>query len=213
MRREKRLALSSVRLRVCAKLLTVLTTVVTMTYALFLSGCATRRSTVTAEESAAISSLCTEHALHLSLDSASEVVEIRTERLTVPMSKVSLTIATDSLRSLPNGASYSERSGQASIKLTRLPATSTTPERIYVYASCDSLELQCERYERQIRNLRSEYSELQSEMQSHLATTASQHTEQLEKPPNGIVRALKWFFIGLVSGILCTIVFRFLITN
>lgn len=131
------------------------------------------------------------------------------------MSKVSLTIATDSLRSLPSGASYSERSGQASVKLARLPATSTSPERIYVYASCDSLELQCERYERQIRNLRSELSNRESAVQRSEAAMVSQHTEQLEKPPNVIVMALKWFLIGLVSGILCTIVilFRFLITN
>ncbi|MBR4926417.1 MAG: hypothetical protein IKZ61_11845 [Prevotella sp.] len=125
---------------------------------------------------------------------------------------MSLTIATDSLRRLPSGASYSERSGQASVKVTRLPATSTTPERIYVYASCDSLALQCERYERQIRSMRSEWAERLNEMQD-LAATASQHTEQVEKPSNVVLTAFKWYFIGLVSGIIATILFRFFITN
>jgi len=122
------------------------------------------------------------------------------------MSSVTLTIATDSLRSLPAGASYTERSGQASVKVSRKAATTTEPEYIYVYASCDSLQLQCERYERQIRNLRSEYGERLNDMQSHLAATASLHTEQEEKPPNVIGTALKWYFYGLLSGILATII-------
>lgn len=122
------------------------------------------------------------------------------------MSEVSLTIATDSLRSLPSGASYSERSGQASVKVSRKAATATDPEYIYVYASCDSLELQCERYERTIRNLRSEYGERLTEMQGRLAATLSQHTEQEEKPPNAIGTALKWYFYGLLSGILATFI-------
>jgi len=122
------------------------------------------------------------------------------------MSSVTLTIAADSLRSLPSGASYSERSGQASVKVSRKAATATEPEYVYVYASCDSLELQCERYERQIRNLRSEYGERMNEMQGRLAATQSQHTEQEEKPPNAIGTALKWYFYGLLSGILATII-------
>ena len=113
----------------------------------------------------------------------------------VPMSSVTLTIATDSLRSLPAGASYSERSGQASVKVSRKAATATEPEYIYVYASCDSLQLQCERYERTIRNLHREYGERLQEMQSRLS--ASQHTEQVEKPPNGVGTSLKRYLLFL----------------
>ena len=121
-------------------------------------------------------------------------------------SAVTLTIATDSLRSLPIGASYSERSGQASVKVSRTVATATEPEYIYVYATCDSLELQCERYERQLRNLRSTYGEHQNEVRALEAAMTSQHTEQVEKPPDGIGTALKWYFYGLLSGILSTII-------
>lgn len=119
------------------------------------------------------------------------------------MSSVTLTIATDSLRSLPAGASYSERSGQASVKVSRKAATATEPEYIYVYASCDSLQLQCERYERTIRNLHREYGERLNEMQGRLSAT-SQHTEQVEKPPNGVGTSLKRYllFIWIISYLL-----------
>ena len=127
--------------------------------------------------------------------------------MTVPMSSVSLTISTDSLRSLPNGASYSERSGQASVKVTRRAATAEEPEYIYVFASCDSLELQCERYERQIRNLRSEYSKRERDMQRSDAAMERHHSEQEEKPPNGVLTSLKWYFYGLLSGIILSVMF------
>ena len=122
------------------------------------------------------------------------------------MSAVTLTIATDSLRSLPAGASYSERSGQASVKVSRKAATATEPEYIYVYASCDSLELQCERYERTIRNLHREYGERLNEMQGRLSATSHELEELKEKPPNVIGTSLEWYFAGLLSGIIGTII-------
>ena len=174
---------------------------------LFLSGCAAHRKIVTAGSVEQLSeTVSTDSAVRLRLDSVSEVVEIRTEPVKVPMSAVTLTIATDSLRSLPAGASYSERSGQASVKVSRKAATATEPEYIYVYASCDSLQLQCERYERQIRNLHSQYDERLNEMQNRLASTSHELEEVKEKPPNAIGTALKCFFYGLLSGILATII-------
>lgn len=122
------------------------------------------------------------------------------------MSAVSLTIATDSLRSLPSGASYSERSGQASVKVTRRAATATEPEYIYVYATCDSLQLQCERYERYIRNLHKDYGEQLNGMVTRLAEARQAVQEVKEKPPNVIGTALKWYLAGLVSGIIGTII-------
>ena len=175
--------------------------------ALCFSGCASHRKSVTAGSVEQVAeTVSTDSAVRLSLDSVSELVEIRTEPVKVPMSAVTLTIATDSLRSLPAGASYSERSGQASVKVSRKAATATEPEYIYVYASCDSLMLQCERYERQIRNIHSQYDERLNEMQNRLAATLHELEEVKEKPPNAIGTALKWYFFGLLSGILATII-------
>lgn len=206
MRQEKRLPQTVVRLPVSGKPLTVLTVAIIVTSALFLTGCATHRKSVTAAKEEQVSeTIRTDSVVHLAWDSVSELVEIRTEPVKVPMSMVTLTIATDSLRSLPAGASYSERSGQASVKVSRKAATATDPEYIYVYASCDSLQLQCERYERQMSSLRREYGERLNEMGGRLAAMTSQHTEQEEKPPNAVGTALKWYFYGLLSGILATI--------
>ena len=207
MKREKRLPPTVVRQHVSGKPLTVPTVAIIVMSALFLTGCATPRKSVTEASQEQVSeTISTDSAVHLKLDSASEVVEVRTEPVKVPMSAVSLTIATDSLRSLPPGASYSERSGQASVKVSRKAATATEPEYIYVYASCDSLELQCERYERTIRNLHREYGERLNEMQGRLSATSQRQEEVKEKPPNVIGTALKWYFYGLLSGILATII-------
>lgn len=207
MKQEKRLPQIVVRLPVSGKLLTVLTVAIIVTSALFLTGCATHRKSVTeAKEEQVSETILTDSVVHLVLDSVSELVEIRTEPVRVPMSSVTLTIATDSLRSLPAGASYSERSGQASVKVSRKAATATEPEYIYVYATCDSLQLQCERYERQIRNMRIEYGERLNEMEGRLWATSHELEEVKEKPPNVIGTALKWYFYGLLSGILATII-------
>ena len=207
MRHGKTLARRNARWPGSGKLLTMPTVAAIVLSVLFLTGCAAHRKSVTkAKEEQLSETIRTDSVIRLAIDSVSELVEIRTEPVKVPMSAVTLTIATDSLRSLPAGASYSERSGQASVKVSRKAATATEPEYIYVYASCDSLQLQCERYERQIRSLRSEYGERLLEMQSRLAATVSQHTEQVEKPPNAIGTALKWYFYGLLSGILATII-------
>ena len=183
------------------------TVAATVMSVLFLTGCAAHRKSLTeAKEERLSEAIRTDSAIRLTLDSVSELVEIRTEPVSVPMSSVTLTIATDSLRNLPAGASYSERSGQASVKVSRKAATATEPEYIYVYATCDSLQLQCERYERQIRNLRSEYGERLNEMQGYLSATSHEQEEVKEKPPNAIGTALKWYFYGLLSGILATII-------
>ena len=124
------------------------------------------------------------------------------------MSAVSMTIATDSLLSLPSGASYSDRSGQASVKVSRKAATSTEPERIYIYASCDSLELQCERYERTIRSLQSGYDEYQKEWQSRMSSMSHEVEELKNKPPNGIWTLFKWYLYGIISVLLFLLIVR-----
>ena len=207
MRHGKTLARRNARWPGSGKLLTMPTVAAIVLSVLFLTGCAAHRKSVTkAKEEQLSETIRTDSVIRLAIDSVSELVEIRTEPVKVPMSAVTLTIATDSLRSLPAGASYSERSGQASVKVSRKAATATEPEYIYVYASCDSLELQCERYERQIRNLHSQYGERLNEMQGRLSATSHELEEVKEKPPNAIGTALKWYFYGLLSGILATFI-------
>lgn len=207
MRQRRNWPVTLVRWLGSGKLLTVRTVASIVTTALFLSGCASSRkdrvSAMTETELMLSENLI---ASQWSRNSESELEEVRTEPVKVPMSSVTLTIATDSLHRLPSGASYSDRSGQASVKVSRKAATATEPEYIYVYASCDSLQLQCERYERQIRNLHSQYDERLNEMQNRLAATSHELEEVKEKPPNAIGTALKWFFYGLLSGILATII-------
>ena len=207
MRPAETSARQNARWPVFARRLTMPTVAAIVLSVLFLTGCAAHRKSVTkAKEEQLSETIRTDSVIRLAIDSVSELVEIRTEPVKVPMSAVTLTIATDSLRSLPAGASYSERSGQASVKVSRKAATATEPEYIYVYASCDSLQLQCERYERQIRNLHSQYDERLNEMQNRLAATSHELEEVKEKPPNAIGTALKWYFYGLLSGILATII-------
>ena len=214
MRHGKTLARRNARWPGSGKLLTMPTVAAIVLSVLSLTGCAAPRKSVTkAKEEQLSETMRTDSVIRLSIDSVSELVEIRTELVKVPMSAVTLTIATDSLCSLPAGASYSERSGQASVKVSRKAATATEPEYIYVYASCDSLELQCERYERQIRNLHSQYGERLNEMQKRLAATSHELEEVKEKPPNAIGRALKWYFYGLLSGILVNLIIGFVRTS
>ena len=215
MKHEKKCAPSSGRWPGSVRLLPVLTAAATVMTALCLSGCVTHRKSDLSELSLDSVRTCqgelkADSVIRLSVDSMMEEVEIRTEAVKVAQSDVSLTLRTDSLRSLPPGASYSGRSGQASLKVSRKAATSTSPEYIYVEASCDSLELQCERYERTVRSLRSELDDRRAVTSSHHTeqeqATEHRHAEQLEKPPNGIGRALKWFLFGLLSGIAATII-------
>lgn len=180
-------------------MLTVASIVLT---ALCLGGCASHRKSVTASQEQVAETVRTDSAVRLALDSVSEVVEIRTEPVTVPMSAVTLTIPTDSLRLLPVGASYTDRSGQASVKVGRRAATATEPEYIYVYATCDSLQLQCERYERTIRNMHKDYGEQLSGLKIRLAEANQELQELEEKPPNPIGMSFKWFVYGLLGGFL-----------
>lgn len=181
------------------------TAVVTALLALFLTGCATSRKSVTQERADYASETASaENVTVLSADSVSEVTEVRTETVRVPMSAVSLTIATDSLRSLPSGASYSGRSGQASVSVSRKFATATEPEYIYVYASCDSLAMECERYERIIKNLSKSYGEAHNSKDETQYTTSHEQEALKENGGSGIGMALKWYFFGLLSGMLAT---------
>jgi hypothetical protein len=101
----------------------------------------------------------------------------------------------DSLRSLPDGAVYTARKGQAGVKVYHRGRKDNKQETIYVYSSCDSLQLQCMRYEKTISN-----------MKQQLAAHNSQNKTVSEHHPNAFIKSLKWFFFGLIAGGIITIV-------
>ena len=100
----------------------------------------------------------------------------------IPLSKVELKIPTQNLHSLPPGASFSEKKGQAGIRVEAIGDT------VYVSATCDSLQVQCERYEKELTRIRSD--------------TDRQVTE-IKK--NSVQTLFKWCLIGFVAGIISTI--------
>ncbi len=107
------------------------------------------------------------------------------------MSEVKLRIPTDSLRNLPTGATYDARSGQAHVKVGRTAGTATEPEVIYIDASCDSLQLLCEQYQKTIRSLK---EEMRHQEESHWQEQVASGTP------------FKIFLAGLASGTLLTII-------
>lgn len=100
----------------------------------------------------------------------------------IPQSKVELKIPTQNLHSLPPGASFSEKKGQASVKVEAIGDT------VYVSVTCDSLQVQCERYEKELTRIRND--------------TDRQVTE-IKK--NSVQTLFKWCLIGFVAGIISTI--------
>lgn len=64
----------------------------------------------------------------------------------MPKETVTLTVSADSLRELPEGATYRAQSGRASVEVRKGQQAGT----IVVYASCDSLQRLVEEYERRL---------------------------------------------------------------
>lgn len=202
---------SNARLRVSAKLLTVLTVAATMTAALFLSGCASSRKSVASSAREAELEVRMAHAVRSLTDSVSEVTEVRTEALTVPMSAVSLRIATDSLLSLPGGSGYSDRQGQARVEVRRIAASGSQPEYIYVYATCDSLQLQCERYERQLRVLSTAYSERGDSLSRMQSGKREESVDARKETSCGLRTPFEWLFFGFIAGVSASFLFPYII--
>lgn len=200
MRQEKKSTPSSVRWRVSARLSTVLTAVVTAVTVLSLCGCVTARKSVRKDHMSQEERFIRHDSIaRLQTGIESEVVEKRVKPVTVAQSEVTLTISVDSLRSLPQGASYSRKSGQASVKVVREAGTSDKPERIYVYATCDSLQVQCESYERTIRNMRAVYSEEIAALRAQVDARTSDSQRETHKDSVGML--LKRLLISILTAI------------
>lgn len=146
-----------------------------MTIALCFAGCASTRKT--AQETAR-----TETTTSLADSMRSEVRLVRTEA--VPKSEVRLVIPSDSLLRLPPSAQYSGRSGQASVSVSR------DRDVVTVYASCDSLQLLVEYYER-----------TSSVWQERFEEMAGLYEEEVKRRSNPV----RIFFYGFGIGILVSV--------
>lgn len=180
------------------KPLTMLTAVVIATTALCFAACASSRKSVKSEKS-------TSHEVNrLDVDSTASVVETWQTPVKVPMSAVSLTLSMDSLRLLPSGAGYTARKGQANVKVTRRAPTEKEPEQLVIEASCDSLELVCAGYSKTISTLKRQLKEVNK------SNSELKEAEE-ETSKNTFFKRLKYFFTGLLSGIVATVLTRFVI--
>lgn len=100
----------------------------------------------------------------------------------IPLSKVELKIPTQSLHSLPPGASFSGKKGQAGVKVEAIGDT------VYVSATCDSLQVQCERYEKELTRIRSDTDKQVTEIKKNTFQTV-----------------FKWCSTGFIAGVILTL--------
>lgn len=107
---------------------------------------------------------------------------MRTE--TVPRSEVELVIPADSLLKLPAQASYSGKSGQASVEVSR------AEDMVVVYASCDSLRLLVEYYEGRSAHYKRAFEEADAKFEAEL--------KQRSNP-------VRTYFYGFGTGVLASI--------
>ena len=103
----------------------------------------------------------------------------------MPKSEVRLAIPADSLMKLPPLTTYSGKSGQASVSVSR------DKDVITVYASCDSLQVLVEYYERTSSLWQERYEKM-----------AGLYEDEIKQRPNPV----KTFFYGFGGGILIGII-------
>lgn len=111
----------------------------------------------------------------------------------VPESKAQLTIPTENLHKLPEGATFTEKSGQAAVEVKYIPAQPDIgePEYIIVTATCDSLQLLCWEQEKELIRIRSDTEK-----------------EKLEIKQDASKAKNKCLLIGFICGVCVTIVIR-----
>lgn len=189
MKQEKTSTPRSARWLGFARLSTMPTAVVTAMTVLCFTACASSRKSAMRETA------MSQEVSRLDVDSTVSVVETWQTPVRVPMSSVSLTLNMDSLRLLPQGAGYTARQGQASVKVRRRPPTANEPERIVIEAGCDSLELVCAGYSKTISTLKFELREARK-FNNEL------REEVRESSGNTFLMRLKYFCAGLLSGII-----------
>lgn len=124
------------------------------------------------------------------------------------MSAVTLTIPSDSLATLPSGASYKAKNGQASAEVSQ------SGGNVIVYASCDSLERQCYYYEQLIAELSEQHEEQRLDIVSQeeqISALQKELEEQKEQEASYSLSKLIWLCMGILIGILTTTVIAIII--
>ena len=106
----------------------------------------------------------------------------------MPKSEVKLAIPADSLLGLPSQAKYTAKNGQANVEVSRDRGVIT------VYASCDSLQVLVEYYERTSSLWRERYEEM-----------ADLYEEEVKQRSNPVKTFFCGFGVGILTGILITI--------
>ena len=178
MRREERWKRRNVRWHGSGRRLMPLTVASIMMTVLFLSGCGTCRKASEARE---------ENVRHVLADSLrSELRQTWTEP--VPQEEAKLEISLAELTNLPEKAEYRAKTGRASATVKKKGGT------IVVYATCDSLQRQCEYLERQL-------SLSKSALDGHWNAV---RTEE-KRRSNGWMMPLFAFIVGVATGIVSTI--------
>lgn len=143
-----------------------------------------------------------------------EVMELKaTFAEMIPEVTAQVTIPTESLADLPDGAKFGTSNGRASVEAVR------QGDNIVVTGRCDSIARQCMLYERQatrhrqtIDSLNAVANELHSKVNQMELAAASKHAyyERLfaesKKPP----RFKAGLIIGLIAGVALTILARYL---
>lgn len=107
----------------------------------------------------------------------------------MPKSEVRLAIPADSLLKLPPLATYSGKSGQASVSVGR------DRDVITVYASCDSLQVLVEYYERTSSLWRERYEEM-----------AGLYEAEVKQRSNPVKTFFCGFGVGILLSVLTTII-------
>lgn len=109
----------------------------------------------------------------------------------VPKETVTLTLKTDSLRKLPEGATYHAKNGRAGVEVGR----GKEPGTIVVYATCDSLQRLVEYYERKARDNAIAYQSLSDSVRM-----------EKERRSCGWKNLLIAFIAGAATGIITTVI-------
>lgn len=125
----------------------------------------------------------------------------------VPESQAKVDVPIQSLLDLPDGAEYSAKDGQASIRLQK------QGDKIVVTGKCDSIARRCLYYEQEVFRQRSELDSLRLVLSQYSAASVknnesySSQADTLqsvqEKPP---ATWYKWLLAGFISGVALAVI-------